>query len=247
MTPTNSYIVGLDLGQSQDPSALTILQRSLPAAAPGVKVLPDYAVPYLQRWPLGTSYTQIVADLRTLLDRPAAGDAGRKVLAGCTLAVDATGVGRAVVDLIRAAKLPAALKPITITAGAAVSADPYGGWRVPKKDLVAVLQVLLQGRRLHIDPGQPEAAVLAKELANFSVRITASAHEVFEAWREGTHDDLVLSIACAAWVAERLPAAATFAPRVLGGGMNCGGPTFSPDGTQTNEIVQGWDQALGRR
>ena len=30
------------------------------------------------------------------------------------------------------------------------------------------------------------------------MRATASAHESYEAWREGEHDDLVLALACAA-------------------------------------------------
>ncbi len=40
----------------------------------------------------------------------------------------------------------------------------------------------------------------------------ATAHDSYEAWREGDHDDLVLSVAMACWAGERFlrkPALAT--------------------------------------
>ena len=40
----------------------------------------------------------------------------------------------------------------------------------------------------------------------FSAKISKStAHETYEAWREGNHDDLVLSGALACWAGERYP------------------------------------------
>jgi hypothetical protein len=43
-----------------------------------------------------------------------------------------------------------------------------------------------------------------QELLAFRVKVTASANETFEAWRERDHDDLVLAVATAAWVGERV-------------------------------------------
>jgi len=31
------------------------------------------------------------------------------------------------------------------------------------------------------------------------VKITAKAHDIYEPWREGIHDDLVLAVALACW------------------------------------------------
>jgi hypothetical protein len=42
-------------------------------------------------------------------------------------------------------------------------------------------------------------------LLNFEVRTTQSSNETFGAWREGTHDDLVLAVAMAAWLGESRP------------------------------------------
>jgi hypothetical protein len=74
---------------------------------------------------------------------------------------------------------------------------------VPKKELVNSLRLLLENGRLRIARKLPGVDVLVRELLNFQVKITASAHETFGAWRQGTHDDLVLALALSAWVAEK--------------------------------------------
>jgi hypothetical protein len=64
---------------------------------------------------------------------------------------------------------------------------------------VGCLQVLLQTGRLKIASALPEAELLVKELLAFQVKITSHAHDSYGAWREGTHDDLVLALAIATW------------------------------------------------
>jgi hypothetical protein len=64
---------------------------------------------------------------------------------------------------------------------------------------VSAVQVLLQSGRLKIAKELPDAEVLVTELLNFQVRITNSANDIYGAWREGTHDDLVLAVALACW------------------------------------------------
>jgi hypothetical protein len=45
--------------------------------------------------------------------------------------------------------------------------------------------------------------MLVREIQNFQVKINLeTAHDSYGAWREGTHDDLVLAVALALWVAE---------------------------------------------
>ena len=75
--------------------------------------------------------------------------------------------------------------------------------RVPKRDLVSVLQVLFHSKRLKIAAGVNERDTLLGELANFSAKITQHANDTYEAWREGQHDDLVLALALACWSFER--------------------------------------------
>jgi hypothetical protein len=134
----------------------------------------------------------------------------------CQLVVDKTGVGRPLVEMLRQERIACRIIPVVITAGhqATVSEDNWE-WHVPKKELVTSLQLVLQGRRLKIAKSLPFAAILGKELANFKVKITASANETFEAWREGDHDDLVLATAMAVWLAEREP---RWGPKAMGVG-----------------------------
>jgi hypothetical protein len=192
MVTTRSF-VGLDLGQAQDYTALAILTRPWQAGSK-----PPYAVPNLQRFPLGTPYPRIVAQVLDLLCTPQ--------LRHCFVVADQTGVGRAVVDMLEEAmrgRFVGQFCPVTITSGHEVTLSEAGEFRVPKKELVGVLQVLLQTRRLRISQALPEAAVLVKELETFQVKITEAANEVYGAWRAGQHDDLVLAVGLAAWAGEK--------------------------------------------
>ncbi len=122
---------------------------------------------------------------------------------GTSLAPDYTGVGRPLVDDLRASGITATVRPVTLTGGLQVTPNDAAGYNVPKRSLVAVLQLLLQSRRLTIARSLPDAAVLAKELTTFKVKVTTAGAETLEAWREQDHDDLVLALAFALWLAER--------------------------------------------
>jgi hypothetical protein len=84
---------------------------------------------------------------------------------GSKLVVDYTGVGRPVLDMLRKGKVGTSVTPLFVTSGKNSSDDGRGGWLVPRQELAATLQVLLQSRRLRVAPALPEAAMLAKELA----------------------------------------------------------------------------------
>jgi hypothetical protein len=52
-------------------------------------------------------------------------------------------------------------------------------------------------------PPLPESATLKRELLSFRVKVNpATAHDSYEHWREGDHDDLVLATAMACWFRE---------------------------------------------
>jgi hypothetical protein len=191
-----SFVSGLDLGQAQDFTALAVLEQTeIPDTEKPMQKVRHYAARHLERFPLGTAYTAVCARLVTLFAAPP--------LAGTELAVDQTGVGRPVIDMLTRSPINASIRPITITGGHKATPSETGGWLVPKKELVSVLQVMLQGRRIKVAPTLPEAATLVRELTTFQVKITPAANEVFGAWREGQHDDLVLAVAIAVWQAER--------------------------------------------
>jgi hypothetical protein len=153
---------------------------------------------HLQRWKLRTSYPAIVADVVEMIN----GLERERTAVKPILAVDATGVGAPVVDLFKRERINAELLPIQIIGGANVSKE-NGMTRVPKRDLVSVVQVGLQNRKLKIAEELELAETLSRELQNFTVKITDAANDVYGAWREGTHDDLVLAVALAVWKANQ--------------------------------------------
>jgi hypothetical protein len=223
------YFLGLDLGQAADPTALAVLaadEAEDPRARTAVRT---YTVCHLHRWHLGTRYPAIVEDLAQLLARPPQAEPpyDEPPLAGSVLAVDATGVGRAVVEMFEEARLPVQLRPLLITSGHQETCV-HGTWHVAKKALVSCLQVLLQARRLFIVPGLEHTKALTKELENFRVKVTAAANETFEAVRQNLHDDLVLAVAMAAWMGESEAPGGGVLPFGLGKGR--GGSYGRPDG-----------------
>jgi|SRR5215207_1602820 len=204
-----AYHLGLDLGQSADYTALAIIEEPMwvsgtwtsPATMDRThyKLLreeqrkrgrppnPPLSVRHLKRFELGTRYTTIVEQIKEMTQAPPLSELPSVLL------VDKTGVGTAVLDIFEQSGIrPAA---ITIHGGSAISYDPSGrrGYRVPKRDLVSAVQVLLQNKRLKIASTLSEAATLKKELLNFRVKVDpATAHDSYEHWRDGDHDDLEL-------------------------------------------------------
>ncbi|MBF0588711.1 MAG: hypothetical protein HQL53_06250 [Magnetococcales bacterium] len=187
----SDFLVGLDLGQSQDYTALTIFERFY-------KESPyRYELRHFERFTLGMSYPKQVEKTASFLRHEA-------LKGKSTLIVDGTGAGRPVVDMFRKAGLQTPIKAITITGGDSVTEDG-SDFRVPKRDLVSVLQVLLQSERLKVAAKVQGIDDLVQELLNFKAKISTSGHDSYEAWREGQHDDLVLSSAMACWYGEHKP------------------------------------------
>ena len=221
------HLVGLDLGQVSDYTALVSLRReqqlpdpttpkalradedwrgvlTQPAQPAGMKPTEPakYYCNIAERFERGIPYTTLVENVAKLFQ-------GEK-FAGQTLVVDGTGVGRPVVDLFRRARLNCRLVPVTITGGGVnpsigkVDIDEWGYWHVPKKELVGSVQVLLGTGRLEVAPGLKHAGNLIHELKSFNYKINLqTAHVSLESWREKDHDDLVLALALSVWYGER--------------------------------------------
>jgi hypothetical protein len=139
-TTTVRYYSGLDLGGPSEFTALATLEQTTTDYLDGKRPVKTYALRHLDRFPMGTTYDEVAAKLRTLFaDEP---------LRDSYLAVDFTGVGRPVLDLLRKAGIRATFRPITVTAGHAAQLDGKGGRLVPKVELASVMQILLQGLRV---------------------------------------------------------------------------------------------------
>ena len=185
-----SFYVGLDLGQSADYTALAVVEK----AAGG-----DLHLRHLERYPLRTPYPEIADAVGGLFEAEA--------LRGAELFVDGTGVGVAVTDLLRERDLR--FVSVTITGGERVTGGG-GAYGVPKKDLVAALEVPFHNGALKVAEGLPLWPALRSEMLNFRRKISlATGRDSYEHWRESDRDDLVLAAALACWGAARKPRLAT--------------------------------------
>jgi hypothetical protein len=206
-------VFGLDLGQSNDYSALAAVE-AVPTAYEfdSVECDSELGLPRdrryvvegppvmltlvgLERYPLGTPYMEIVELVVARLK------AAPKATHGVRFVVDYTGLGRPVVDQFRALGVPTVA--LTITGGAQVHGrDDL--WSVPKRDLVHGLLAAFEQQRLALPrlSALPAVSDLLRELQSVQLRITQAGHDAYEAWQAGTHDDMVTALACAVWVAE---------------------------------------------
>jgi hypothetical protein len=181
------FFLGVDLGQAHDFTALVVLERS------GTEL----HVRHAERLVLGMSYPDQVERVAALVGSP---ELAHDVL----VAVDSTGVGRAVVDLLRVALVPlrTPLTAITITGGSTAS-HVGSKWSIPKKDLIGAAQIALQSRVLKIASALPTAQLLADELAAYQVKISEDGRDTYGNGREAPNDDLVLALAIATYTATR--------------------------------------------
>lgn len=190
-----NVLVGVDLGQARDPSAVIVVER---------KEAPEgalYDIGHVERLPLNTLYPAVVAHVcnvveAILADRPKP---------DLTLVIDRSSVGRAVGDMFTVHTVRMDPVLVTITPGDTVTRADDGGWRVPKRELASVVQKVLQTKRFRFASDEPLLQALKDELAGFRAKIKLSGNISFEAgedWRSAPHDDLVLALALAVWAGE---------------------------------------------
>ena len=173
------WITGVDLGKQKDHSALVSLEVFDATYAERDPLTQSYVserryrLRGAERVRLGTPYPDVVQRLRDVVNLP--GLQGKS-----TLVVDATGVGTPVVDLLRAVRPACRIVPVTITGGDQESSDGVV-YRVPKRDLVTGLQVLIEQRRLEIARGTRATRELMGELGEMKHQVTGFGREKFEA------------------------------------------------------------------
>lgn len=198
------WYVGLDVGQSIDPSAICALQHQI---IPGNEWIRDYKnkitrqtkterflVRHLERLPLGMSYPAQIQHVGSLL--------GREPLAGAMFALDYTGCGRPVADQFERAGLRP--QKILITAGNEVTRHGGDTWHVPKSYLVSGLESRMHSGELKVAPELTESPVLKDELRDFGRKVSESGRVTYNA-RSGAHDDLILAICIALFMALNRP------------------------------------------
>lgn len=189
---------GLDIGFRNDRSALAIVESVLPDRFfedPSSMDRVEYRLGHLERFERGTPFTEVVRRVAETCRHPL-------FYHNVELAVDATGQGLPLVELLEAQKLR--VKAVIITGGEVPSReDKY--YRIPKAQLVTNLEILLEQGRLKIASDLPGFDLLHKELRAFSLDQNPDSGHVSFGARSGEHDDLLTAVLLAAWFASHRP------------------------------------------
>lgn len=228
ISSATGYLIGLDLGERRDYTAIAVLrQHTVPTgrtrqaavdfsltSGTVYEQVPEteyqYDVVYLDRF-RGHGYRAVVPVMTQLLHRLRQATHEQRMTANIldvselplvTLA-DQTGVGVAVVEDLRAAGLECT--GITIHGGDAVSHSGQD-YRVPKRELVGQLKVLVESKRIQVPNDLAYADILIGEMDNFRAqKKLTTGNDSYGAgadWRDSNHDDVVLATAMAAWYGE---------------------------------------------
>lgn len=183
------FCMGVDLGQANDYTAIVLLERVAVTHVIGVsrpgpdershndldtwtlveETTDEWHIRFAER--LRANYVDVTA---CILD----GLSSEKLKGSDTsVIVDATGVGRPIIDMMRADKLDPV--PVIITGGNSVTRE-NGFWHVPKRDLVGAVNALLGKGQLQIAEKLPFREILLRELENFRVKVNVNTgHETY--------------------------------------------------------------------
>ncbi len=175
----------MDFGKHSDYTALCVVQATRAATPAGYPVTALH-VRHLERYELGTDYSAVADRVAALMRR----------LESATLLCDSTGVGTAAVDMLRERGVP--FVGVSIHGGANVS-PAADGYSVPKAQLVGALATSLEQGALKVAKDLPLSGVLLEELRSFKRKQSRGGHVRFEHGRASEHDDLLMSLALAAW------------------------------------------------
>lgn len=194
--------IGVDLGQQRDRTAIAVAELE---DRQGDEY---HIIRRLERLPLRTPYHEVAARLTIIVEgvrlRAMQDEMDRLVLPRWergpeqeimpTVYVDATGLGKPVIDALAVAGVP--LVSVYFTYGDKRLTQGEESMSLGKAWLVSRLQVLLQAGHVLL-PKTAEAAALATDLRNYEITMTPDANERDGAFSVGTHDDLVTALGLA--------------------------------------------------
>lgn len=199
-----THFMGLDLGQRQDYTALAVARRrELETRWDPVTLVhrrePRLEFVHTERFPLGTSYVTIVREVRSLVQKLAARNEGVR------MAVDATGVGVAVVDMLQSVGLRGVVWPVTVSGGSSNVRGSQGSevFTVNKTSLFYGLRVGLEQGRTVFSSQMKNVQVLQDELCAMGTVAGQRGMRVSGAPGK-QHDDLAFAAALAQWAAMRV-------------------------------------------
>lgn len=192
------YVVGVDLGSLQDPTAISIIhdsQTPLPEWGKGyVQKLAARELTVVQAFRL-----QIGIDWSVITDFIARLMAIEPLVTDGALWIDQTGLGQPAGAMLRERRVT--FSGVTITAGDAYNEVEFNRYRCSKLYLLSNMATLLQSGELKIARGIKDAKAFMQQAEDFVVTHTSAGNVTFGT-SEGRHDDLLLATAIAAFGAK---------------------------------------------
>ncbi len=249
------HFLGIDVGFSRDYTAFALFRAVTPnvlvpvtragddvvpwdvdADAPlvlpeGVSlekfIQPKYHVIDLQRI-LGSSFEIVAREARKMVEE----------INRCTIAVDATGMGRGLIEEMQRI----GLSPIAVTLGGGNRIT--GGrlnWRVPSAMVYETTYTVFAQSRYKIASQLEHTRTLFSELQRCEVRRTDTGHARYGVWTgEDGHGDLVMALGLGTVVAENLTT-----PRVMQSAEFTVGGTPGREGRPGTPVRKGGGEARG--
>ncbi len=198
------FHVGVDLGQQRDHSALVVVEDMLlnlgtrDAVTFALQCARRREIRKVQRVALGTEYRRVAREVRALLE--ARELQGKDV----SVTVDATGVGNAVVEMLRE-ELRGRRVDLTPVIFTGQGTQRYEGrnCHVPKNELVDRVALALERGELPLPGKLRGVAELVEEMKGMQ---RARGWRGAPRWETvGKHDDLVMALCLAWWKSDEWP------------------------------------------
>lgn len=216
--PLHHFLIGADFGKTRDPSAIAVLRHDVAAD--------HLLLRHLEIFPQGTAFRVVVQRIAALVRKvrptPPGNRAWRELHGRAwpedppvTIAVDATGLGQPVTEMLREEPWEAGLVPIVFTGPGHAHFDPATGhWNVPKIDLVqdVIRRVQDTPPRYFCPTDLALAAELEKQFGELQEKISATGRLSYQHEAEGDrggHGDLAVAACVASWAASRVAAGQT--------------------------------------
>jgi hypothetical protein len=185
--------VGLDIGYKHDRSCACVIEVLLDRHSEQV-----FIVRYLKRWKQGLLYPSLVKQVERLYNHLKA--TGKGVPVSTYFAVDSTGVGEGVSQLIDRTLPRERVKHYYITGGVNENEDAFGHIHIPKSQMISGIVGAMSAGSLRIPKDIQDGDEMLKELLSYELHISDAGRDSYNA-PVGKFDDMVcslgLSLACA--------------------------------------------------
>lgn len=192
------WLIGVDFAARRDFTAIVAVHeivepaQTIDAAWKQELMPPRRVVRLAQRLRRGLDYTAIRDHVVSLARHPTLSDA--------SVWCDQTGVGLAVVSMLREAGL--AVNGVTMTGGDRTTQTQHDEFRVPKSLLIEQLNVALSSGGLRFAHDLDDISALRQQVADFQVEVTQSGKLTANA-ASGSHDDYVIALALAVFACQQ--------------------------------------------